>query len=112
IVTTRTGNPVSDEDLTQEALLHAVDAFQRVEHVEHPKAFLTKIVCDVVRDHWRRRRVLEDIDTIDERQFSMHPQFEAELDRERRNVRLRDAISKLPLSRQRLLRSFYEDDLS
>jgi len=112
IVTTRTGSPVSDEDLTQEVLLHAVDAFQRVGQVDHPRAFLLKIVWDVVRDHWRRRRTLEDIDAIDEQRFSFRPQIEDELDRQRQNLLLRDAITQLPPSRQKLLHSYYEEELS
>ena len=56
IATQRTGAVVHDEDLEQEAMLKAVEAFRRQAHVRHPRAFLMKIVRDAVRDHWRRRR--------------------------------------------------------
>src|SRR6185436_10047794 len=70
------------------------------------------IVWDVVRDHWRKRRTLEDIDTVDEQHLCIRPQLEDDLDRQRQNLLLRDAMMKLPPPRQKVLRSFYEEDLS
>src|SRR5580698_10095092 len=92
IATARTGAPIYDEDLAQEASLRALQAFQRVGQVTHPRAFLMKIVCDTVHDHWRRRRPAEDIASIDERFIGVHPHFEDDLDRRRRSILLRAAL--------------------
>ena len=112
IATARTGNAVYDEDLVQETSLRALEAFRRVPHVSYPRAFLMKIVCDAVRDHWRRRRTSEDIAAIDERFLSVRPNFEDDLDRRRCAARLRAALLSLSADKRRLLRRFYEDGLS
>jgi RNA polymerase sigma-70 factor (ECF subfamily) len=113
IETRRTGNPLYDEDLAQEAALRALDAFRRAGQVQHPRAFLRKIVCDTVRDHWRhRQRPTEDIDTVDERLLSIHPHFEAEIDRRRQRLALRSALSRLDSPKRRLITMFYEEDVS
>jgi len=92
--------------------MRVLDAFRRVRHVEHPKAFLRKIVVDTVRDHWRRRRVSEDVDAIDERFISFRPQLEAEMDRHRQSEALRSALKLLDPSKRMLVRLFYEEGLS
>jgi RNA polymerase sigma factor (sigma-70 family) len=113
IETRRTGNPLYDEDLAQEAALRALDAFRRAGQVQHPRAFLRKIVCDTVRDHWRhRQRPTEDIDTVDERLLSIHPQFEAELDRRRQRHALRSALKQIGSAKRRLIIMFYEEGVS
>jgi RNA polymerase sigma factor (sigma-70 family) len=113
IETRRTGNPLYDEDLAQEAALRALDAFRRAGQVQHPRAFLRKIVSDTVRDHWRHRpRPTEDIDTVDERLLSIHPHFEAELDRGRQRLALRSALKRLASPKRTLIAMFYEEGLS
>jgi RNA polymerase sigma factor (sigma-70 family) len=112
ILTKRTGNPVFDEDLFQDALLHTLEAFHRTAHVRYPKAFVMKIVGDTVRDHWRRRHPIEDIQAVDERLLSVRPQIEDELDRRRRATQLHTAISTLAPAQRHLLCLYYEDDLS
>ena len=65
--TKRTGVPLRDEDLEQDASLKAVEAFRREYEVRYPRAFLRKVVVDAVRDHWRRRwRISEDLDGVEE----------------------------------------------
>jgi RNA polymerase sigma-70 factor (ECF subfamily) len=111
--TRRTGNPLYDEDLAQEAAVRALDAFRRAGQVQHPRAFLRKIVCDTVRDHWRhRQRPTEDIDAVDERLLSIHPQFEAELDRRRQRNALRSALNRLDAAKRTLITTFYEEGVS
>src|SRR5215475_11603014 len=83
IETKRTGSPVHDEDLEQDIAVRALEALQRIERVTHPRALLMKIVRDAVRDHWRRRRSSEDLESIDERLLSHAPEFENELDQKR-----------------------------
>jgi len=111
--TRRTGNPLYDEDLVQEAALRALDAFRRAGQVQHPRAFLRKIVCDTVRDHWRHRpRPTEDIEAVDERLLSICPHFEAELDRGRQRLALRSALNRLDSAKRTLIAMFYEEGLS
>jgi RNA polymerase sigma-70 factor (ECF subfamily) len=110
--TRHTGTPVHDEDLEQDVALHALEAFQRLNEVTHPRALLMKIVHDTVRDHWRRRRPSEDLDGIDERFISHMPAFESDLDRERRAELLRRALQRLPASKRFLLELFYIHDHS
>ena len=112
----RTGQPIFDEDLLQEAHLRALDAFQRAQHVEFPRAFLTKVVCDTVCDHWRRahsaRTRSSDLDDIDARFIRVQPSFEEDLDRKRRGRVLRQAMLRLTPAQQRLLRLHYEEGLT
>ena len=112
VATRKTGTPLHDEDLEQDVALHAVEAFRRLDEITHPKALLTKIVLDAVRDHWRRRRSAEDLDGIDERFVSHVPTFESDLDRERRAEVLRRALARLPASKRALLELFYIEDHS
>ncbi|MBI4475495.1 MAG: sigma-70 family RNA polymerase sigma factor [Acidobacteria bacterium] len=112
-VTKRTGVPVHDEDLEQQAALNALEAFHRLNHVRHPHALLMKIVQDTVRDHWRRRRPsTEDLSEIDERRISHAPSFEIDLDSHRRLDLLRRALARLPAPTRLLLDLFYTHDHS
>jgi RNA polymerase sigma factor (sigma-70 family) len=110
--TKRTGVPLHDEDLEQDATLKAVEAFRRECQVRHPRAFLRKIVGDAVRDHWRRRRVGEDLDTVDEARVSVSPRFEEELDRRRRVELLRLGLAELDPGRRATLEAFYVEECS
>jgi RNA polymerase sigma factor (sigma-70 family) len=112
LATKRTGTPLHDEDLEQEIALHALEAFQRLSHVTHPRALLMKIVYDSVRDYWRRRRTWEELATIDERFISHLPPFESNLDQERRIEVLRRALDQLPAAKRTLLELFYVSDHS
>jgi RNA polymerase sigma factor (sigma-70 family) len=112
LATSRTGAPLHDEDLEQDIALHALEAFQRLHKITHPRALLMKIVHDAVRDHWRRRRSSEDLAGIDERFISHIPTFESDLDRERRAVLVRHGLQRLPDSKRTLLELFYIHDHS
>ena len=111
-VTKHTGSPVHDEDLVQDIAVRALEALQRLEHVTHPRGLLMKIVRDAVRDHWRRRRLSEDLDTIDQRFLSHQPEFESDLDWSRQVELLRCGMSKLSERRRVLLDFFYMRDYS
>ena len=82
------------EDLSQEALLRGVRAFQRI-HVEHPSAFFAKIVRDTISDHWRRERVWFPLEDLDPRRHSYILQIEERIDLERRIEQLREALRYL-----------------
>jgi RNA polymerase sigma-70 factor (ECF subfamily) len=112
MVTRRTGAPVHDEDLEQEAALRAVEAFRRTPDIRHPRAFLTKVVSDTVRDHWRRRRSTEDLDAINESRFAESPRFEDDLDRRRRLDLLRRAVATLDAGKRSTLKMFYSEERS
>src|SRR6185295_3460902 len=112
LATSRTGAPLHDEDLEQNIALHALEAFQRLHEITHPRALLMKIVHDAVRDHWRRRRSSEDLDGIDERFICHLPAFELDLDRERRVVLVRRGLQRLPENKRTLLELFYIHDHS
>jgi RNA polymerase sigma factor (sigma-70 family) len=112
-VTKRTGLPLHDEDLEQEAALNAIEAFRRLERIDHPRALLRKIVYDTVRDHWRRRPPsAEALSSVDERLLSHMPEFESHLDSLRRIERLRLALKELPAHTRSLLDLYYTRDLS
>ncbi len=111
-ITKQTGTPLHDEDLEQEAALRAVEAFGRNRVIEHPRAFLTKIVRDAVHDHWRRRRPSENIDTIDQRLLSESPAFEELIDKGRRAQMLHRAIQRLCPRKRSRWQLFYEQDRS
>lgn len=105
----RTGNVVSAEDVTQDATLSALKAFRKKPHVEHPRAFLMKVVEDVVRDHWRvvSRHRLENLDDLDERFAARHPTLEEDLDRRGELATLRTAIRQLGGERRAVITLFY-----
>ena len=110
IATQRTGRPLHDEDLEQDATLKAVEAFRKQFEVRHPRAFLRKIVCDTVRDHWRRRRRAEDLNQIDEAHFAESPRFEEQLDMQRRLVLLRAGLDQLDAGKRTTLDLFYIEE--
>jgi RNA polymerase sigma factor (sigma-70 family) len=112
VATKRTGTPVHDEDLEQDVALHALEAFQRLNEVTHPRALLMKIVRDAVRDHWRRRRSSEELDAVDEKFISHVPAVESSLDQQRRLELLRHALNQLPAAKRTLLELFYLNDHS
>jgi RNA polymerase sigma factor (sigma-70 family) len=112
LATSRTGTPLHDEDLEQDIALHALEAFQRLHEITHPRALLMKIVHDAVRDYWRRRRSSEDLAAIDERFISHLPAFESDLDRDRRALLVRRGLQCLPDSKRALLELFYIHDHS
>lgn len=110
--TQRTGAPVYDEDLEQDATLRAVEAFRKQCEVRHPRALLRKIVWDTVRDHWRRRRPVQDLDSLDETRFAQQPTFEDDLDRLRQVELLRRAMSQMERQTRATLHLFYAEDRS
>jgi RNA polymerase sigma factor (sigma-70 family) len=112
IVTRKTGTPVHDEDLEQDIALRAVEAFQRIDSVIHPKALLMKIVRDTVQDHWRRRRPADPANDIDERFAAQIPELESEVDHRRRVELLRRAMAQLPASKRTVIELFYIQDRS
>jgi len=112
IVTRKTGTPIHDEDLEQDVAVRALEASHRLEAVRYPKALLMKIVRDTVHDHWRRRRSADPLQDIDERFLSRTPEFESEVDRQRRIDLVRRAIEQLPPSKRTLIELFYIQDLS
>src|SRR5437016_4492047 len=106
VATKRTGTPVHDEDLEQDIALHALEAFQRLNVVTHPRALLMKIVEDAVRDHWRRKRSSEGLSGIEERFISHVPAFESNLDHQTRLALLRRALDRLPAAKRTLIELF------
>jgi RNA polymerase sigma-70 factor (ECF subfamily) len=110
IATQRTGRPLHDEDLEQDATLKAVEALRKQFEVRYPRAFLRKIVCDTVRDHWRRRRQPEDLSAIDERHFAEEPCFEERLDQQRQVALLRNGLAQLDPAKRATLDLFYLEE--
>ena len=110
IATQRTGRPLHDEDLEQDATLKAVEAFRKQFEVRYPRAFLRKIVGDAVRDHWRRRRQVEGLSAIDENHFVERPRFEERLDMQRRVALLRDGLAQLDVGKRTTLDLFYVEE--
>src|SRR5687767_1062351 len=76
----RTGSPLFDEDLEQEALLRILQATRRVGQIQYPKAFAVKIVQNTVQDYWRKRRRFENLESIPEKILSYRPAFEVQID--------------------------------
>ena len=110
--TQRTGVPLHDEDLEQDATLKAVEAFRRECDVRFPRAFLRKIVGDAVRDHWRRRRAPEALDGVDEARVAVSPRFEEDMDGRRRVDLLRRGIAQLDAVKRATLEAFYVEECS
>jgi len=110
--TKQTGTPVHDPDLEQDIALHALEAFERLDHVRHPRALLMKIVRDTVRDYWRRRRSLENLEKIDQRFLAQIPAFEFELDCRRQMELLARALDRLAESKRAVIDLFYVEGYS
>src|SRR5438876_7189537 len=110
--TKHTGTPIYDPDLEQDVALHALEAFERLDHVRHPRALLMKIVRDAVRDYWRRRRSSEDLEGLGERFIAQMPQFEFDLDGQRQIELLRSALDRLSKSKRAVLELFHLRDYS
>jgi len=112
VATKHTGTPLHDEDLEQDIAVRALEAFQRLQRITHPRALLRKIVRDAVRDHWRRRRMSEDLEGIDQRFISLQPEFELDLDCHRRIELLHRALRSLSEPKRVVLEFFYMRDYS
>ena len=112
IETGRTGAPLHDEDLEQDAALKAFEAFGRVFDVRHPRAFLRKVVVGVIRDHWRRRRPVEDLKSVEETLVAEPPRLEERLDQQRRIDLIRRALAELDTAKRSTLDLFYVEELS
>jgi RNA polymerase sigma factor (sigma-70 family) len=110
IATQQTGRPLHDEDLEQDATLRAVEAFRKQFEIRYPRAFLRKIVCDAVRDHWRRRRPAEDLDAISEKHLAECPRFEERLDLQRRVALLRRGLDQLDVGKRTTLDLYYIEE--
>ena len=110
IATRRTGRPLHDEDLEQDATLKAVEAFRKQFEVRYPRAFLRKIVGDTVRDHWRRRRQTEELTELNENVLAESPRFEERLDLERRIRLLRHGLAQLDPGKRVTLELFYVEE--
>src|SRR5688572_27562810 len=95
VLTRRTGAPIHDEDLEQDAAVKAMEASRKQCEIRHPRAFLMKIVSDAVRDHWRRRQPAEDLASVDESRFALRPRFEDDIDRNRQTELLRKALDQI-----------------
>jgi RNA polymerase sigma factor (sigma-70 family) len=109
-VTMCTGFPVLDEDLEQDAVLRVLRALRRVAHINHPKAFVEKIVGDTVKDFWRRKRRLENANLIRSEILSNQQSFEDRLDRARRYEELHRCLDRLPSKVRRALELYYLQD--
>jgi len=112
VATQRTGAPVHDEDLEQDAILKAVEALRKQRHVRHPRAFLMKVVRDAVRDHWHRRRSDDDLSAIDENRLARAPQFENDMDRRRQQDLLQRALLRMSERKRATLALFYSEGCS
>ena len=112
IATQRTGPPVHDEDLHQDATLNVVEAFHKQLEIKYPRALLRKVVSDTVCDYWRRRRFAEELDTVDESCFAESPRFEEKLDSKRRLDLLRHALAQLDAGKRRTVDLFYMEEFS
>ena len=103
----RSGSALHDEDLEQEALLRVLQAARRTGRIEYPKGFVVKIVNDTISDHWRRRRVFEDIQSIPQHLLSYCPAFERTNDDRRRLMLIYDALRRLTPQKRETIEAFY-----
>ena len=112
VASRHTGTPIHDQDLEQDIAVRALEAFERLDHVTHPRALLMKIVRDAVRDYWRRRRLPEDLEKIDQRFVAQVPAFEFDLDCQKQLELLRRALDCLTASKRTVIDLFYLHDYS
>lgn len=112
LATMRTGIPVLDNDLEQEALLRVLLASRRTSNIEYPKAFVAKIVRDTVQDYWRKHRRFENLDSIPEQVLSYRPTIEVHIDRERQRERLFQCLGRLSLKTRQAIELFYLNECS
>jgi RNA polymerase sigma-70 factor (ECF subfamily) len=111
IITARTGLPIFDEDLEQEALLRLLQAVRRIGHIQYPKAFAQKVVSDTVRDFWRQqRKYSRDAEELEVATY--HREMESELDQRRLHALIRRSLSRLESRTQRAIALFYFEELS
>jgi len=108
----RTGFPVPDEDLEQEAMLRVLRAIRRVPLVKCPRAFVAKIVNDTVADFWRQKRRIESLDSIPDQLLSYQTPYEKCLDRARRCDELHSCLRRLPQKIRTAIELFYIEECS
>jgi RNA polymerase sigma-70 factor (ECF subfamily) len=109
VITRRTGDPIHDEDLLQEASLRAITAFRNRRDIRYPRAFLMKVVQNTVSDYWRRQRLARDSRPPEAERISA-PSFEDDLDHRRQLHMLREALGRLSPGKRATLNLFYMED--
>jgi RNA polymerase sigma-70 factor (ECF subfamily) len=112
VVSLETGSATFDDDVAQEALLRTLMAVRRVGSVEHPYGFFMKIVRDTLYSHWRRRRILLDLESLGEDRLSDGPSFDEDIDRRRRLERIYEAMDSLGAGQRELFELYYFQEYS
>lgn len=110
-VSVRTGSPVYDEDLAQEALLRFLHAVQRHLRIDCPQALFVKIVQDLLYDFWRKRREMVPLESFRELQATgLRP--DELIDRERQHQATRSALTSLSVADQEVIGLYYMQEFS
>ncbi|HEX4998790.1 MAG TPA: sigma-70 family RNA polymerase sigma factor [Terriglobia bacterium] len=109
VITRRTGTPVHDEDLIQDASLRVVEAFHNRDDIRHPRAFLKKVVQNTISDHWRKRRLEVKLGGVEIEGYDT-PSLEDDLDRRRQLHLLRRALARLDDGKRATIDLFYIQD--
>lgn len=111
IIGLRTGFPIVDDDLVQEALLRSLRAFSRSECCQYPRALFAKIVRDTVYDHWRSGRKFVSLEDS-ECELSVSYAFEDSIDRKRTLARVLGALNDLQGEQRELIELCYFQEFS
>jgi RNA polymerase sigma-70 factor (sigma-E family) len=67
------------EDLLQSALEKAFRKWRRIQAMEHPEAYVRKVIVNLATDRWRRRRKTAEV-TLDEAMVAAQPDETALVD--------------------------------
>jgi RNA polymerase sigma factor (sigma-70 family) len=112
IISLKTGAPLFDDDLVQEALLRGIRALGRSSRIDHPHAFFAKIVRDTLYDHWRNRHVLLSLDVSDGYEPMISVGLDENIDRQRQLDQIYEALDRLSLNQRELFDLYYFEELS
>jgi RNA polymerase sigma-70 factor (ECF subfamily) len=91
------------DDLVQETLLRALEHSAQLREPDRLKSWLCSILANALRDHYRRSRVLENVDDLDEAVLADEATPETASASARLAARVRAEVARLPLGQRQVV---------
>jgi RNA polymerase sigma-70 factor, ECF subfamily len=105
-------NSALAEDLVQDTLIKAMKSYHQLRDAALLHSWLFSILANCWRDHFRQHREMEDIDEIEDFQYSHNNTPEIAHSQSQIVSRVRNAVEKLPLGQRQVLTLVDLEELS
>ena len=105
-------NAALADDLAQETLIKALKNASQLRDPAQLNSWLFSILANCLRDHYRQHREMDDIDDLEDYRYAHENTPEEEHSQSQIVLRVRNAISKLPLGQRQVLTLVDLEELS